>query len=240
MEALDMSFINQVTQILESQFGWAILCLLLGGFILKKVYQKNELNETKIISLYEINEKKAQMREDKLMEHLERSNESQERTAKSLEGINDSKGNALWNAYNTTNANKVINYAKSIGFESGRDWGWDAPHLQYEYKGYGTDTFTGIVNTQKKYNLGYDVPKDTSKAFRLHTTAFKNKAESEKAKVDYVKNGYLAYAEVFGNDKDGYRLQSGKYISQKDAEKVAMRLIDVGLQDYVSIIGRPN
>lgn len=152
----------------------------------------------------------------------------------------DSKGNALWNAYYTANANKVINYGKSIGFESGRDWGWDAPHLQYEYKGYGTDTFTGIVNTQKKYNLGYDAPKDTSKAFRLHTTAFKNKAESETAKVDYVKNGYLGYAEVFGNDKDGYRLQSGKYISQKDAEKAAMRLIDVGLQDYVSIIGRLN
>ncbi|MFJ3389328.1 M15 family metallopeptidase [Lysinibacillus sp. NPDC086135] len=151
----------------------------------------------------------------------------------------DSKGNALWNAYNTTNANKVINYAKSIGFESGRDWGWDAPHLQYEYKGYGTDTFEKVTTQPKKYNLGYDAPKN-SKAYRLHTTAFKNKAESEKAKVDYVKNGYLAYAEVFGNDKDGYRLQSGKYISQKDAEKAAMRLINVGLQDYVSIIGRPN
>lgn len=155
----------------------------------------------------------------------------------------DPKGSALWNAYYTTNANKVINYAKSIGFESGRDWGWDAPHLQYEYKGYGTDKMSatdGKGSTQKNYSIGYDTPKDTSKAFRLHTTAFKNKAESEKAKVDYVKNGYLAYAEVFGNDKDGYRLQSGKYISQKDAEKAAMRLIDVGLQDYVSIIGRPN
>lgn len=53
----------------------------------------------------------------------------------------DSKGNALWNAYKTANADKVINYAKKLGFESGRDWGWDAPHLQYKYKGYGTDTF---------------------------------------------------------------------------------------------------
>jgi len=90
MDTLDMTIISQLTKILESQFGWAILCLLLGGFILKKVYQKNEQNETKIISLYETNEKKAQKREDKLMEHLERSNESQERTAKSSEGINDS------------------------------------------------------------------------------------------------------------------------------------------------------
>ncbi|EON72135.1 hypothetical protein [Lysinibacillus sphaericus] len=87
METLDFNLINQI---LESQFGWAVLCILLGGFILKKVYQKNEQNETKIITLYDANETKAQQREDKLMEHLERSNESQERTAKSLEGINDS------------------------------------------------------------------------------------------------------------------------------------------------------
>lgn len=56
----------------------------------------------------------------------------------------DAKWNAFWNAYKTPNADKVINYAKKIGFESGRDWGWDSPHLQYEYKGYGTDTFGKI------------------------------------------------------------------------------------------------
>ena len=156
----------------------------------------------------------------------------------------DSKGKEMWNAYYSINGNKVIQYAKSLGFVSGRDWRWDAPHLQYEFKGYGTDKLSatdGKGSTQKNhYNIGYDVPKDTSKAFRLHTTAFKNKAESEKAKIDYVNKGYLKYAEVFGNDKDGYRLQSGKYITQKDAENAAMRLIDEGLQNYVSIIGRPN
>lgn len=151
----------------------------------------------------------------------------------------DSKGNTLWNGYNSTIADRVINYAKSLGFESGRDWGWDAPHLQYRYKGYGTDTFGKKSKQFKKHSIGYNTPKDTSKAFRLHTTAFKNKVEAEKAKVDYVKKGYLTYAEVFGNNKDGYRLQSGKYTSQKDAEKVAMLLIDAGLQDYVSIIGSP-
>lgn len=34
-----------------------------------------------------------------------------------------------------------IEYAEKIGFESGYRWGWDAPHLQFNYKGYGTDTF---------------------------------------------------------------------------------------------------
>lgn len=53
----------------------------------------------------------------------------------------DSKGNALWDAYKTSNGLKVINYAKSIGFTSGHDWGWDSPHLQYDKIKYGNDTF---------------------------------------------------------------------------------------------------
>lgn len=69
----------------------------------------------------------------------------------------DANGTALWNGYKTPNADKVINYAKKLGFVSGRDWGWDAPHLQYEYKGYGTDTFgkfkeNGDELTMSQYN----------------------------------------------------------------------------------------
>lgn len=69
----------------------------------------------------------------------------------------DAKGTALWNGYKTPNADKVINYAKKLGFVSGRDWGWDAPHLQYEHKGYGTDTFgkfkeNGDDLTMSQYN----------------------------------------------------------------------------------------
>lgn len=69
----------------------------------------------------------------------------------------DNKKNALWNGYKTSNGMKVINYAKSIGFVSGHDWGWDSPHLQYEYKGYGTDTYGKIKGngdelTMSQYN----------------------------------------------------------------------------------------
>ncbi len=69
----------------------------------------------------------------------------------------DANGTALWNGYKTPNADKVINYAKKLGFVSGRDWGWDAPHLQYEHKGYGTDTFgkfkeNGGELTMPQYN----------------------------------------------------------------------------------------
>ncbi|GKU82943.1 M15 family metallopeptidase [Niallia sp. NCCP-28] len=55
----------------------------------------------------------------------------------------DSKGNALWTGYDSSDAKKAISKAKSLGFEWGGDWSGfvDKPHLQYNYKGYDTDTF---------------------------------------------------------------------------------------------------
>ena len=66
--------------------------------------------------------------------------------------VND-KGECLWNGYKSTNAQKAIKYARQLGFESGYDWGWDAPHLQYEYKGYGTDTFCKLEVSVKEKNF---------------------------------------------------------------------------------------
>ena len=66
----------------------------------------------------------------------------------------DSKGNALWSINDYVKKMEVIKYAKSLGFTWGGDWdndgNWkdetflDSPHLQYEYKGYGKDTFGKI------------------------------------------------------------------------------------------------
>ncbi|PKG24391.1 M15 family metallopeptidase [Niallia nealsonii] len=55
----------------------------------------------------------------------------------------DTKGNALWNGYGSAEAKKAIAKAKALGFEWGGDWTTlvDKPHLEYHYKGYGTDTF---------------------------------------------------------------------------------------------------
>lgn len=66
----------------------------------------------------------------------------------------DSKGTALWNSYKTIDGLKVINYAKSIGFTSGHDWGWDSPHLQYDKIAYGKDTFktSSTIPTEIKDN----------------------------------------------------------------------------------------
>lgn len=84
--------------------------------------------------------------------------------------------------------------------------------------------------------IGYNVPKN-SKAFRIHTGAFKSKSEADKAQVSFVKKGYLKYAEVFGDNKNGYRLQSGKYTSQKDAENTSKKMLDAELISFASIIG---
>jgi len=54
-----------------------------------------------------------------------------------------SNGTEDWNGYNKEPWALAIRYAKQIGFKWGGDWkGFvDSPHLQYNYKGYGTDTF---------------------------------------------------------------------------------------------------
>lgn len=51
---------------------------------------------------------------------------------------------AKWDGYETQGITKAINKAKELGFEWGGEWRSfvDKPHLQYNYKGYGTDTLT--------------------------------------------------------------------------------------------------
>ncbi|EDN9291711.1 M15 family metallopeptidase [Listeria monocytogenes] len=48
-----------------------------------------------------------------------------------------------WGAYRSDKGKKFVAKAKSFGFEWGGDWSGfvDNPHLQFNYKGYGTDTF---------------------------------------------------------------------------------------------------
>jgi len=69
------------------------------------------------------------------------------------------KGVPQWNlaAYKTGNINKMIAFAKTLGFEWGGDWKnfVDAPHLQFNFKGYGTDK----VEEVKPVVEGYVKPK---------------------------------------------------------------------------------
>lgn len=50
-------------------------------------------------------------------------------------------GKTDWNGYGRSDMRQAIAKAKELGFEWGGDWkGFiDKPHLQYNYKGYGTD-----------------------------------------------------------------------------------------------------
>ncbi|EAC8315244.1 M15 family peptidase, partial [Listeria monocytogenes] len=75
------------------------------------------------------------------------------------------KGNTVnWGGYRSANAKKFIAKAKALGFTWGGDWDGfvDNPHLQFEFKGYGTDTFSkgssanvpAKPNTQSNGSLG--------------------------------------------------------------------------------------
>ncbi|HDU1093720.1 TPA: M15 family metallopeptidase [Listeria monocytogenes] len=70
-----------------------------------------------------------------------------------------------WGAYRSDKGKKFVAKAKSLGFEWGGDWSGfvDNPHLQFNYKGYGTDTFgkgaasanvPAKPNTQSNSSLG--------------------------------------------------------------------------------------
>lgn len=67
----------------------------------------------------------------------------------------DQHGEGQWTMkdYHSAKADKVVSFAKSIGFTSGRDWGWDAPHLQYDKIAYGADK-PGAKVTSKQSSSG--------------------------------------------------------------------------------------
>lgn len=52
-------------------------------------------------------------------------------------------GKAQWSGYESAKIKKAFDYARKLDFELGADWKnfVDKPHCQYNYKGYGTDTF---------------------------------------------------------------------------------------------------
>lgn len=87
------------TEIATSQAVWAILCIVLAGYILRELRKDSVKREADIVALYEGQKTEAKEnfdryreeskeRESKLFEHLERSNASQENTAEAMEAIN--------------------------------------------------------------------------------------------------------------------------------------------------------
>lgn len=72
--------------------------------------------------------------------------------------VND-KGETLWGGYGAADVVEAITYAKSLGFEWGGDWKSfvDKPHLQFNYKGYGTDTFEEKIIAAPKTEVKTEV-----------------------------------------------------------------------------------
>lgn len=77
-------------QIATSQAVWAIVALLLGGAFFKKLYNDSSSRENRLIEQEQQYREESKEREKQLMQHLTRSNESHERTAAALEGMNKS------------------------------------------------------------------------------------------------------------------------------------------------------
>jgi peptidoglycan LD-endopeptidase CwlK len=85
-------------------------------------------------------------------------------------------GKAKWDGYDLPQIKKAIAEAKRLGFEWGGDWegAWDKPHLQYKYKGYGTDKELTIAKQE--------TPKTAVKtASTTATTAKKSPTPAKKA-----------------------------------------------------------
>jgi peptidoglycan L-alanyl-D-glutamate endopeptidase CwlK len=78
-------------------------------------------------------------------------------------------GETDWGGYNRPDILKAVKEAKRLGFTWGQDWITfkDSPHLQFAYKGYGTDTFgkwKPEVKKQAKYPNPNVVFKEGDKA----------------------------------------------------------------------------
>lgn len=85
-----MAEVTVLSEIATSQAVWAIVALALGGFLFRKLYNDGATREARLIDQEKQYRDESKEREKQLMQHLERSNESQEKTAEALTGINTS------------------------------------------------------------------------------------------------------------------------------------------------------
>ncbi|MCI2256502.1 peptidoglycan-binding protein [Domibacillus sp. PGB-M46] len=92
------------------------------------------------VLIYETIRTVAQQREN-MAKGASKTMKSYHLVGQALDFVPIADGKAQWSksAYSKFPFYAAIQYAEKLGFEAGYRWGWDAPHLQYNYKGYGTD-----------------------------------------------------------------------------------------------------
>lgn len=75
------------SEIATSQAVWAILCIVLAAYFIGETRKEKAVSEARLLKMHEQQRTESALREENLMEHLKRSNDSQAKTAETLEGI---------------------------------------------------------------------------------------------------------------------------------------------------------
>jgi glucan-binding YG repeat protein len=105
------------------------------------------------ILIYETIRTEAQQREN-VAKGASQTMNSYHLKGQALDFVLIKSGKEAWNGYNSPDVKKAVAEAKCLGFEWGGDWtGFvDQPHLQFNFKGYGTDTFGKLKDGWVKDN----------------------------------------------------------------------------------------
>lgn len=79
--------IVEAEKIAQSQFAWAILFIMLFLFVIRYLIRTSDKREKKIMDLYEQSKVNSNKREDRLMNHLERTTEKLSAITHEIGGI---------------------------------------------------------------------------------------------------------------------------------------------------------
>lgn len=136
-------------------------------------------------------------------------------------------GQALWSiqAYTIPSVWQCINYAKRLGFTWGGDWdndgNWrdetflDSPHMQYNYKGYGADTFGKSVGATKPLDKSVVSSDSTVKAIQsLMNSRYNAKIVADGYYGDKTREALLIALKKEYNEN--YSVEMGRTIGSLD------------------------
>ncbi|MNW39610.1 Peptidoglycan L-alanyl-D-glutamate endopeptidase CwlK precursor [compost metagenome] len=112
----------------------------------------------------------------------------------------NASGATDYNGYGATLIKQAITEAKRLGFEWGGDWKTfvDKPHLQFNYRGYGTDKVLDVVKTESREDE--DKLELTTSQKKMLVTALKGLLEqrviTDKSWIDKAEKGTLTVSEL--------------------------------------------
>lgn len=87
--------IDQAAVVAQSPAVWALCAILLTGLSLKVLFTKNEKNEARNYELHKEFRDESKVRESKMFDHLEKSNETLNAIANTLEQLDNKFDNKI-------------------------------------------------------------------------------------------------------------------------------------------------